>query len=77
MKLVPVDSLSDGKQLTYGDLKPDDWFSSTDYALPTSYKTDCGYASTEGRQYAGSHGCFQPTTPVRVYNCELHYERVE
>lgn len=79
MKLVPVDSLSDEKQLTYGDLKPDTWFSEQHQHCPLFYKTKVGYIHTD----CGKHVVikdsiiFTSSTPVRVYKVELRYERVE
>lgn len=77
MKLVKVKSL-DGKQLTYGDLEPDTWFSAMETAQPAAYKTCDGHTCVDALHIVGSESIvYKPVTPVRVYKCELHYEAVE
>lgn len=77
MKLVKVKSL-DAKQLTYGELEPDTWFSIMEAAQPTAYKTIDGHTCIDALHIVGSESIvYKPATPVRVYKCELHYEAVE
>jgi hypothetical protein len=79
MNLVPVKSLTEAKQLTYGDLEPDDWFSRIDHKLPEFYKTSVGYAHcSDGSHVEGFRSLlFKPDTPVRIYKVEVRYEAVE